>query len=106
MPPTVAPRLPPVPKPCETAPVSPWITVTSSGVTPSSSATIWANVVAVPWPWGEVPVSTVTRPEASTRTAPYSWPASAPVREGPVLAVSTKVEKPTPLADEELHGDD
>ena len=35
--------------------------MTSAGVTPNSSAAIWAKVVSVPWPWGDNPVWIVTR---------------------------------------------
>ena len=49
--------------------------VTSAGVTPSSSAAIWASVVSSPWPCEVTPVNTVTRPAASTRTvAPSNGP--------------------------------
>ena len=38
------------------------------GVTPSASATIWAKIVAVPWPCGESPVWTVIWPDGSMMT--------------------------------------
>ena len=48
------------------------MTVTSSGVTPSSSAAIWASVVSSPWPWVVAPLHAVMRPAASTRTRALS----------------------------------
>ena len=47
--------------------VSPPTMLTSAGVTPSSSAAIWASVVSSPWPCDGTPVKTVTRPAASAR---------------------------------------
>ena len=55
-PPTARPRLPPVPLPIGVFSVSPWRTTILSKSTPRWSATIWANVVSCPWPWGEMPV--------------------------------------------------
>src|SRR3989442_1633614 len=46
----------------------------SSKGTPRSSATIWANVVAWPWPCGEVPAITCTFPVAVRRIVAASHP--------------------------------
>jgi hypothetical protein len=51
-----------------TSAVSLCTTWTSAGVTPSASATIWAKIVAVPWPCGESPVWTVIWPDGSMMT--------------------------------------
>ena len=75
-PPSAVLRLPKVPKPSGPLRVSPWTTVTSSGVTPSASATTWANVVSWPWPCALEPVMAVTRPERSTLTLPLSQPSA------------------------------
>jgi hypothetical protein len=64
--------------------VSPCSTSTSSGVTPRASATIWEKVVLWPWPWGEVPTTTVILPvglqriEARSQPPPayWSWPST------------------------------
>ena len=77
LPPSTVDRLPKVPKPCGAPPVSPWRTVTSSGRTPSASATICAQVVSWPWPCALEPVTRVTEPVRSTRTLPLSQPAAA-----------------------------
>ena len=45
---------------------------TSSGVSPSSSATICATAVSWPWPCGAVPIVTTTLPLAFTRTCAQS----------------------------------
>ena len=47
-PPTAMPRVAPVPPPSGTTSVSPWSTSTSKGVTPNSSATIWAKHTSEP----------------------------------------------------------
>ena len=47
----MAPRLANVPVPGGAVSVSGWTTRTDSIGTPSRSATIWAAVVACPWPW-------------------------------------------------------
>src|SRR5256886_11754362 len=44
------------------------ISVTSGGVSPSSSATIWDTIVWWPWPCGVVPMITITRPSGSILT--------------------------------------
>jgi hypothetical protein len=77
LPPSAVERLPNVPKPWGAPPVSPWRTVTSSGLTPSASATICAHVVSCPCPWALEPVTSVTVPVRSTRTLPLSQPAAA-----------------------------
>ena len=74
LPPIGMPRLAHVPPPYGTTAVSPETTATDSTGTPSSSATIWASAVRVPWPWSVSPVSTVTAPEGSKRTVVPSWP--------------------------------
>ena len=73
-PPSAVLRLPNVPIPWGAPCVSPWRTVTASGATPSSSATIWANVVSCPWPCALEPVIASTAPVASTRMSPLSQP--------------------------------
>ena len=75
-PPRATLRLPKVPKPSGPERVSPWSTVTSSGVTPRWSATTCANVVSCPWPWALEPVMAVTRPDRSTRMDPLSQPSA------------------------------
>src|SRR5918993_146532 len=52
-------------------------TSTSSGVTPRASATICEKVVLCPWPWGEVPLMTVTFPVGLQRTEARSQPPPA-----------------------------
>ena len=59
--------LPPVFGPYGVAAVSPWTKVTSSKLTPISSATIWAMVVAMLCPWLPVPMYPATWPLDSTR---------------------------------------
>ena len=77
MPPTVSDLLPYVSIPsCDEA-VSPWITSTSSTLTPSWSATICANVVSWLCPWGEVPVTTWTEPSGWKRIVAASQPPTA-----------------------------
>ena len=71
-PPTVIPRLAPVPPPDGNNSVSLWYMWTSAGVTPSSSATIWAKVVSVPCPWGETPLKVEMRPDGSISTLALS----------------------------------
>ena len=88
-PPTAMARLPKVPIPWCTRSVSPWMTCTSSTATPTWSATIWANEVSVPWPWGEMPVSTVTLPLSSTRTVADSQPPQGSSAEGAAPHSST-----------------
>ena len=56
VPPTACERLPKVPMPCFTTPVSPCRIVTCSIGTPNWSASICANVVSLPWPCGDAPV--------------------------------------------------
>src|SRR5206468_7539131 len=74
-PPTTAARLANVPTPCPMPSVSPPMTLTSSGVTPSSSAAIWASVVSSPCPCDGTPVKTEMRPAASARiVAPSKGP--------------------------------
>ena len=72
LPPTTAARLANEPVPCSTPAVSPATTVTSAGVTPSSSAATWASVVSSPWPWVDTPLHAEMRPAASTRTRALS----------------------------------
>ena len=68
-------RLAKVPMPNAMRCVSPKTHLTVSWSTCSSSATIWASIVAVPWPCGAAPVTTVTCPDGSTRTpAPSNGP--------------------------------
>ena len=68
-------RLAKVPMPNAMRPVSPKTHLTVSWSICSSSATIWASIVPVPWPWGAEPALTVTCPEGSTRTlAPSNGP--------------------------------
>ena len=55
-------RLPNVPMPRGTTPLSPKRSTTSSMSIPSRSAAIWANVVSWPWPCGEAPLRMTTRP--------------------------------------------
>ena len=52
--------------------VSPWMTVMSSIVTPSSDATTCAIAVSLPLPGVVTPVSTVTLPVGSMRTVVVS----------------------------------
>ena len=65
-------RLANVPTPGGTSAESPQTISTAAGSTPSSSAAICANVVSCPWPCGEEPVRTVTRPSGSTRISALS----------------------------------
>ncbi len=67
-------RLAKVPKPYGVRSVSPWITRTLSGVTPSASATICASVVARPWPCGEAPMRASTKPDGSIDSSTVSQP--------------------------------
>ncbi len=54
--------------------VSECSTSTSSGSTPSWSATIIDHDVSWPWPWGVAPVTTCTLLVGSTRTVAVSQP--------------------------------
>ena len=61
------------------AAVSASVTTTSSILQPSRSATIWASVVRVPWPWLVAPVATATLPFGMMRTvAPSYGPSPVP----------------------------
>ena len=74
-------RLPLVPPPYWTSRVSPNTTeICSIGIV-RASATICANPVASPCPWGEVPVTTVAEASLFTRTVPSS--------QGPKPQIST-----------------
>jgi len=102
-PPTASDREPYVLRPSGPVPVSPWITSTISGSTPTLSATIWANAVSWPWPWPDVPVYAVTAPVLWTRTIADSQPpACTPTPSGPVIRdgaspqISVYVENPIP----------
>ena len=55
-PPTASEREPYVSRPHGPWDVSPCMTSTACGSTPSLSATIWAKLVSSPWPCGDVPV--------------------------------------------------
>ena len=94
LPPAIMPRLAPVPPPAGRMSVSLCRTWTSAGVTPSMSAVIWANVVAVPWPWGETPVWTVTSPDWSTITLECS-PKVMTLAPEPLTTVAI----PTPISE-------
>ncbi len=98
VPPTAVARLPNVPMPYWTTPVSPWITVTSLILTPNSSATICANEVSCPCPWGDAPVKTVTFPVGSIRTVALSQPPAGIACDGPSAQISTYVERPIPIS--------
>ena len=74
-------RLPLVPPPYCTRRVSPNTTEIRSIGIASASATIWANPVASPCPWGDVPVTTVAVASLLTRTVPSS--------QGPNPQIST-----------------
>ena len=54
--------------PTGTAAVSPSMTLIRSIGMPKLAATIWAYVVACPWPWLWVPRASVTLPSPATRT--------------------------------------
>ena len=47
--------------------------MSSMGI-PVLSLTSMAKAVCSPWPWGDVPVRTVTLPSGRTSTAPNSGP--------------------------------
>ena len=68
LPPATAWRLANAPTPMEIAAVSESVTTTSSIRQPSRSATTWASVVRVPWPWLVAPVATATLPFGMMRT--------------------------------------
>jgi hypothetical protein len=78
-PPTCSEREPPLPPPDFTIDVSPWISVTTSGGTPSRSATICAYDVHSPVPIDCVPDTTVTRPSPLTVTSTASVRFALPV---------------------------
>ena len=61
-PPIATERLANVPTPRGTSRESPKRSSTSSSSTPSRSAASWAKVVSWPWPWGEEPLRTSSRP--------------------------------------------
>ena len=93
-PPTAVVRLPYVPHPIGVLSVSPWTILTSSTPTPSSSATICANVVSSPWPCGDAPMNTFTLPLGWKRTIALSqsppWNPTAPATcDGPRPQIST-----------------
>ena len=52
--------------------VSPSTMVTAARSTPSSSARIWASVVACPWPWEAALTNPRASPVGSTRTVAAS----------------------------------
>src|SRR6185437_8716354 len=97
-PPTASPRLPNVPIPYCTIAVSPWITVTSFTLTPSSSAAICAKEVSSPCLCGEAPVRIVTLPVGSTRTVALSQPPAGIADDGPNAQISTYVDTPIPTS--------
>jgi len=87
-PPTGVVRLPYVPHPIGVIAVSPQTTWMSSMGTPNSSATICANVVSSPCPWGFSPMNTFTFPVGCTRITalPHNppWkPTASPATRGP-----------------------
>jgi hypothetical protein len=65
-------RLAKPPRPTGTTAVSPEITCTASGATPSSLAQIWASAVRRPCPMAAAPVKTEMRPDGEIRTTPDS----------------------------------
>ena len=65
-------RLAYVPRPYGVLSVSPSCTSTSSGGMPSSSATIWANVVSWPWPCDLTPSLRIALPVGWTRSSAES----------------------------------
>ena len=77
--------------PCFTTPVSPWWMVTCSSGTPNWSASIWANVVSLPCPWGEAPVVALIRPSRSMVTWPCSQPPVGSDADGPSPQTSTYI---------------
>ncbi len=67
-------RLANVPQPYGVRSVSPWMTRTRSGVTPTASAMICARVVRNPWPCGLAPMRASTQPDGSIATCTVSHP--------------------------------
>ncbi len=86
-PPIATERLANVPTPRGTSFESPKRSSTSSRPTPSRSAAIWANVVSWPWPCGDEPLRTSSRPVGSSSASAVSN--SPPAR-------STYIPKPVP----------
>ena len=76
---TMADRLPQAPRPYPVRSVSPMMTVTLSGSTPSASAASWAATVSVPCPRAVVPRLTLAEPSGSMRRIAESYPAQCPV---------------------------
>ena len=77
---------------CARAALSPWRISTSSSRAPSSSATTWARVVSIPWPWEATPKVAVTVPVESMRMAALS----VPVLMG--IPGATAMRDPTPVS--------
>jgi len=83
--PTAADRDPYVSIPRRVTDVSPCHTSTSSGETPSPSATIWDHEVSCPCPCGDVPVRTITFPNGRHSISAASHP-PATYRSAPRIA--------------------
>ena len=73
----------------------------SSGGIPSSSATIWANVVSWPWPWVWALIDTTALPDGCTRRSAPSFidiPRMSMCLRGPAPTPSVKNEMPIPIS--------
>ncbi len=80
--------------------VSPCTTSTSSGETPSSSATIWANVVSCPWPWVCTEIRSTAVPVGWMRNSTPSAmpnPRMSMCLRGPAPTASVKKLMPIPI---------
>ncbi len=89
-----------MPRPYGVLSVSPSITVTSPTGMPSSSATIWANVVSWPCPWVRTPSLRIALPVGWMRSSAESnilSPAMSYSRLLPAPTTSVKLAMPTPM---------
>jgi len=88
LPPTTVDREAHDPAPNGWAFVSPAVTRTTPGSTPSASAAIWASTVSMPWPTEVPPEYTCTAPDLLTVTSAVSC--------GPSPLFSTNSARPKP----------
>ena len=94
-------REPYVPRPNGVRSVSPWTTSMSSGGMPSSSATIWANVVSWPWPCVCTLRPSIALPVGWTRSSAASAmprPRMSMCLRGPAPTASVKNTTPMPMS--------
>ena len=90
-----------MPSPYGVVSVSPWMTSTSSTDSPSSAATICANVVSWPCPWVCTLIESCAVPVGDMRSAAPSFmprPMMSMCLRGPAPTASVKKETPMPIS--------